>query len=188
MTNAIAQIVAQNDVAQNVAAEDKKAAAAKPARTKRAAPKKEEKAAQTTAPAKTVAAAAAAVFPVSFMLNPSIRPGAGSYLFSHTEAVLQVLDMYNGKAYAVEVLDALMGSTAIKYHTSKGRFLEGKKGLTLSSDGKKHFAKRGTAGNKERFVAQDVEAYKSILTTGQMDGRMVKNQAMIKAFAPSATK
>jgi hypothetical protein len=188
MTNAIAQIVAQNEVAQNIVADDKKAAAAKPARTKRAAPKAAEKKVETTKPAASVAAAAAAVMPVKFMLNPSIRPGAGAHLYSHTEAVLQVLGMYDGKAYAVEVLDALMGSTAIKYHEKMGRFIIGKKGLSLTSAGKAHFAKRGTAGNKERFVPQDVEGYKAILTAGQADNRLVKNQAMIKAFAPSATK
>jgi hypothetical protein len=188
MKNAIAQIVAQNDVAQNIAAEDKKAAAAKPARTQRPAVKKEEKAAQTTAPAASVAAAAVAVFPVSFMLNPSIRPGSGAPLFSHTEAALQVLGMYEGKAYAYEVLAAIMGDTAIKYHTKMKRFTEGKKGLSLTSDGKAHFQKRGIAGNKERFVAQDVESYKEIFKAGKADGRMVKNQAMIKPFAPNAVK
>ena len=192
--NAMAAIVASNDVAQKIVAADKAEKAAPKKAAEKAAPQArttrpaQTKKVETTKPAATVAAATAKAIPVKFMLNPSIRPGAGKLLFSHTEAVLQLLGMYKGEAHPAEILDALMGSTAVKYHTDKGRFMAGKKGLSLTSDGKAHFAKRGMTGNKEQFVAQDVEAYKTIFTGGQVDGRVVKNQAMIKPFAASVLK
>jgi hypothetical protein len=106
------------------------------------------------------------------------RPGSGVLLFAYTEAVLQLLDMYAGAEIEKATLSKIMGATAIQYHTNKctlarldnGRYI-------LTSAGKAFFAER--AG---RAVAADVAAWIQVLSTGQIDGVVAKNQDMLTAI------
>lgn len=175
--SAMTQIVAQNDVAKNVAAAEKAATAAKP-RTRRAP---QAAAAKTTAPAATVAAKAAKVLGVKYTITAA-RPVAGRPLRAFTQAVIELLDLTKGKQYDRATLASIIGPRAVNYHlTQTGAFEMTEKGIGLAgSYGVDYFAER--ANNKE-FDPQDVADYKAILTTGKADGRLVKNANFIKPLA-----
>jgi hypothetical protein len=142
--------------------------AAKPAAAKKPAAKK---------PAKEKAAAPAA--PKGVRCMNANRPGSGVLLFAYTEAVLRLLGMYDGAEIEKNLLMKVMGLTAIGYHTTQkanmqrldnGRYV-------LTACGKAFFAER--AG---RAVAADVEGWIEVMSTGQADGRLVKNQALLTAI------
>lgn len=170
--DAMAQIVASAPVAAAVAAEAK----AKPvARTRRAAQK------PVAAQPQSAVVATAKIIGVKYTFA-ALRPTAGRGLKAYTEAVLQLLGMYKGKAYPRATLAAIIGVTAVNYHVTRtGAFAMSNDGIGLTPGfGNDFFAMRKTEGE---FDPQDVEDYKTILATGKADNRLIKNQSMIKPFA-----
>jgi hypothetical protein len=171
MNNAIAQMVAQAPVAAEIVKAD--AAAKTTQRTKRAAQKPVVK-------KESAVVKATKVIGVKFQVTIG-RPSSGRPLYGYTEAVLQLLGMYNGKHATREQLNKIMGSTAVGYHLTKTCTFEmTENGITLSEHGKLFF---GTRRETKMLDEQDVKDWTGIMTTGQPDGRLIKNAAHIKAFA-----
>lgn len=170
--NAIAAMVASAPVAAKIVKAD--AAAKTTARTKRAAQK-------PVAKSESIVAQSAKVIGVKFALSTAVRPTAGRQLKAYTQAVLELLNMDSGKAYDRATLAAIMGATAIAYHTRSTMALtDSPNGLMLTPGfGSDFFAMRA---EMKEFDSKDVEDYKAILVTGKADGRLVKNQAFIKAL------
>lgn len=106
-----------------------------------------------------------------FILADIARPQSGPRLFAHTIAALRVLGMY-GKGHPLAMrsaVQALIGSTAISYHTKKkGTLLEQGDSLRLSEYGASFFTGR-THDEKE------VAAFEKLFTTG--DGTDAKVRA-----------
>jgi hypothetical protein len=171
--NAITQMLQQNEVAANVTKED---AAAKAAikRTRRPAQKQVEK-------KESIVTKSALVLAVKYELT-SARPVAGRKLNAFTESVLQLLGMYKGKRYSRNVLAKIMGDTAVNYHTRKtGAFDVTEQGIGLNGDFGIEFFKMRTE-NKE-YDANDLAVFKEILTTGKIDGNLVKNATFIRPLS-----
>jgi hypothetical protein len=173
---AMAAIVSAAPAVAAVAAD--KAAAAKP-RTRRA-PQAAKTTAATTAPAASVVTKAAKKLAIKYTITAA-RPAAGRQLAAFTHAVLEMLDMYKGKKYDRKTLTDIIGSRAVAYHLTTTCALEmDDNGIGLSGDyGKDFFMQRAT---NKAFDPQDVADYKTILTTGKADNRLVKNQNFIKAI------
>jgi hypothetical protein len=156
-----------------------KAAPKAPAAKKAPAPKAAKPAAKKPAAKKAAKEAPAAPAPKGVRCMNANRPGSGVLLFAYTEAVLRLLGMYEGAEIEKTLLMKVMGLTAIGYHTTQkanmqrldnGRYI-------LTACGKAFFAER--AG---RAVAADVDGWIEVLSTGQADGRLVKNQALLTAI------
>ena len=100
-------------------------------------------------------------FPIKFKMLQGFRPQAGSHLFAHTAAVLELTGMAQGKAVPRSTLTAIMGETAIKHHTAKTwMFSATSKGVELSDLGQVN----------PHWLQADPElkaAYMEILTTGK---------------------
>ena len=100
-------------------------------------------------------------FPIKFKLLQGFRPQAGTHLFAHTSAVLELTGMIQGKAVPRSTLTAIMGETAIKHHTAKTwMFSATSKGVELSDLGQVN----------PHWLQADPElkaAYMEILTTGK---------------------
>lgn len=188
--SAIAQIIAQNEVAAKVAAADKAPAKAKKAAAKPVAKeevKAESKAApkaRTTRPAqkpvekKTSAVVKAApVLAVKFRILDGARPTAGRALFAHTQAVIELLQL-DKKAVTRAQLSAILGTTAVAHHLKGGRFELTEAGIKLSAFGVNFF--NGRAMKKE-FDPQDVNDFRDVLTSGKTN-RVCKNQTNIAAM------
>lgn len=159
------------------AATDKKAAKAKPAGGKAATAKAATKPAKKPAAKKPSAPKVKA--PVGVRCMVANRPGSGVLLFAYTEAALRLLGMYEGAEVEKVMLMRVMGNTAIQYHTTakinlvrldNGRYV-------LTASGKAFFAERAT-----RAAQADIDAWVSVLSTGQADGHAVKNQDMLTAI------
>jgi hypothetical protein len=179
MTSAIAQMIKQNEVAATVTKQDAevKAAAKKP-RTVRAAQKPVKQ-------IESVVAKSAPILAIKFDITCA-RPVAGRRLYAFTEAVLQLLGMYEGKRYPRAVLTKIMGATAIAYHTRNTCAIDSDAsgdGYGLSTHGKENFfPMRKELGEVD---ADMVKKYQAILTTGKADsgdGALVPNQSVIKAL------
>lgn len=169
-TDAMSAIVASAATVEAIKAADAAAAPAKKARTVRPAQKPVEK--KESAVVTTVSA-----LPVKFVITGAARPAAGRHLFAHTEAHFQLCGMYKGGAMDRKALTDIMGATAISYHMSKGNFEATTKGIQLTAQGVNHFTARGMDG---KYDPKDVEAYKEILTSGALDGRLVKVKEFIR--------
>lgn len=145
----------------------------KPAKAAAAAKKPAKK-----APAKKPAAPEVKA-PAGVRCMVANRPGSGVLLFAYTEAALRLLGMYDGAEVEKATLSKVMGPTAIQYHTttkaSMTRLDNGRYILTVA--GKAFFAER--AG---RAAQADIEGWISVLSTGQADGLVVKNQDMLTAI------
>lgn len=170
--NAIAAMVQSAPVAAKIVKAD--AEVKKVARTKRAAQK-------PVAKVESIVAKSAKVIAVKYQISTAARPAAGRQLKAYTEAVLQLLGMYKGKAYDRATLNTIMGSTAVNYHTTRTLAITATNdGLMLTPGfGSDFFAMRAELNE---FDPKDVEDYKAILTTGKADNRLVKNQAFLKAI------
>lgn len=178
-----AQITKTAAADQNKAAPAKKTTAAKTAPAKTAAPRTTRKAQEKKTVAAPAIVATAKVVGVAFVLTGSVRPGAGKHLFAHTEAFMQLMGMYDGKAVDRAQLTDIIGASAINYHTkTKGNFEAVKEGIKLTANGINFFKERALPTSKNNYDPKDVEAYKTMLSTGVMDGRLVKNQAFIRAI------
>jgi hypothetical protein len=176
MTNAIAQIVASNETAQAITEANK--AAAKP--RQRRAPQAAKAAAKDKAAPASAVVTAAKTIGVKYSLTAA-RPAAGRALYAFTEAVLQLLKMYDGAAVDRKTLTAIVGDRAVAYHLTKTfAFTLTDKGIALNGDfGADWFKQRV---NDKAFDPQDFEDFKVILTTGKADNRLVKNANFIKAI------
>lgn len=169
--DAMSAMIQQADIANKIAAQEKAAAPAKKARAVRPAQKPVEQ-------KESAIVANVAALPVKYIFTGA-RPTAGRALFAYTEALLQLLGMYKGGAADRKALTDLMGSTAVAYHIKNGNLNKTTKGIELSVDGINAFKARAVEG---KFDPKDVEGFTAILTTGQADNRLVKNQGMIKAY------
>ena len=163
--DAMAAIVASAPVAAAVAAAD-----VKPARTRRAAQ-------APVARVESIVAKSAPVIAIKFRLTAA-RPVAGRPLRAFTHAVLEMLDMFNGKAYDRATLNNIMGTAAINYHIKQtGAMAATADGIIVTpSFGTDFFMFRKEHGE---FDPKDVEDFKAILTHGKADGRLIKNQGFI---------
>ena len=174
MSNAIAQILKSDEIVAVIKAKDKADSAAKKAqRTKRPA----QNPSKAKAPAVKVSAKALAI---KYQLGAA-RPNAGRKLFAFTEAVLQLLGLYDGQRINRDTLTEIVGATAVSYHTrNKPNMDDAKDGLGLTTHGEAFFKQRTIDG---LYDLQDVEDYKAIMTGGQADNRLVKNGAFIKPLS-----
>ncbi len=168
--NAIAAFVATAPAVQAAAAP---VVIEKKPRTVRAAQK------PVAAPVESIVAKSARVIAIKHVIAIG-RPVAGRLLAAHTEAVLELLGMYNGKSVPRETLVKIIGTRAVSYHlTQQCTFEMNDDGITLSGFGQGFF---GVRKHTNMFDPQDVAGYKAILTTGKADDRLIKNQAHIKAI------
>lgn len=167
--DAMAAIVASAPVAAAV-----QAAAAKPVKARTVRP------AQTpVAKGASVVAKAAPILAIKFRVIDGARPVAGRHLAAHTQAVIEVLKL-DTVAYPREVLTKVFGERAISYHlNTKGNFEKTADGIKLSVTGLNFFNARKA---ESHFDPQDVEAYKAMFKTGEPDGRLVKNNAMLASM------
>jgi len=107
----------------------------------------------------------------------SNRPSAGSLLFSHTIAVLEIAGMFKNKARAsrtVRTMREMIGQRAVSYHSKLGNFARDENGKVMLTDkGMAHFAGRvGRLGHDKR-------------TDQTADGKVVKD--MIAALKKGGT-
>lgn len=148
--------------------------------TKAGAPKDVvKKAAKVATPAKPAVKKAAkkpAKAPVTVTVQVANRPGSGVALFAYTEAVLNLLGMYDGKGVEKAKLLRVMGQTAITYHTmQKASMVRGDDGLyRLTVAGQAFFKERSAKASQA-----DVQAWIYVLETGRADGVVCKNQDML---------
>lgn len=118
-------------------------------------------------------------FAVPFAIKDYARPGAGRNLFAMTQAWLELSNLYNGAIVSAELLKQVCGNTAITYHTKQlGNFEVTAKGLQLTAKGINFFKARKV---ENKFDEKVKDAYKAILSTGKMDGVLVKSQSAIAA-------
>ena len=129
-----------------------------------------KKTASKTAPAaKTEAKTAGA----QFYIKDSFRPGSGSALFAYTMAWLQESGLIDGGSIDRAAAVKLAGATAIGYHTTKtGRMVDTAGRISLAPGAANKFADRGHS-------AEQREAFRTIIRTGQPDGQHVKTAAAI---------
>lgn len=169
--NAIAAMVASAPVAAKIVKAD---AAAKAPRTRRPAQK-------PVAKSESIVAKSVKVIGVKFTLSTAARPTAGRTLRAYTEAALQLLGMYDGKAHDRATLVNIIGATAIAYHTkATNAFTTTQDGIILTPGYGSDFFK--VRAEMKEFDEQDVKDFTTIMTTGKADGRLVKNPAFIKAI------
>lgn len=103
------------------------------------------------------------------------RPASGVILFAYTEAALQLLGMYDGKAIHPSMIKKVMGETAIRYHLGKGTFEKDDSGkLCLTTAGKAFFAERNLKAQEEH-----VAAFRNMMITGEQDGIINKNTLQV---------
>lgn len=169
----MAAMVASAATVEKIKADDKKAAeTAKKPRTVRAAQK-------PVAKKESAVVATVKAVPVKYVITGGARPIAGRHLFAHTEALFQLAGMYEGGAVDRAHLADVIGASAIAYHTKKENFVTTAKGIELTAQGRNFFKARGL---DNAYDPKDVEAFKEMLSTGAMDGRLVKNQEFIRAI------
>jgi hypothetical protein len=138
--------------------------AAKPAKAKASAKKPTAKA---KAPAKGV----------SYTI--ANRPSSGVLLFAYTQAMLNLLDMYNGAEVEKATLAKIMGQTAIAYHTTKGTMARLDNGrYTLTSVGVAFFSERAT-----RAQSAHIEMFTTMARTGDIVGDIYKNNDQVMKIA-----
>ena len=144
------------------------AVAAKPKAESKAAPKK-------TLATKGKPKAASAI---GYKLTAGFgRPVSGAALHAHTQAVLELSGLAKGKSASKSMLTAVMGETAIRYNVKEGKFaIDDKGAVVLTPAGAASFKAR----NPDAAV---VEAFKTMLSTGKVDGKIVKNQDAIQKIA-----
>lgn len=161
--NPVVAIVASNEAAAPVAA-------AKPRTTRKAQPKAEKKA--------SIVAKSAAVIGLNFIITQAARPVAGRTLYAYTAAVLHVSGMMEGKAVDRAVLTDAMGTTAVAYHLkSTDAFALTPAGIILNGE----YGKARLFNTKRQYDPKDFDAFVAMLSDGKMDGRIIKNQGMIRA-------
>lgn len=109
-----------------------------------------------------------------YVLIPGMRPKSGERLLAHTAAALEVLGLLRGKTAPVTRVQAIIGHTAVSYHTQKLHTME-VTGTTLrvTPAGKEMFAAR----EKENLVSRSlIDAFKAVFTTGKAN-----EEAQVKA-------
>lgn len=142
-------------------------------------PKSHDKAKRTEPVTKeqmTVLPEVKVVKPVPFRIIEEVRPKAGGSLFAFTQAWLDLSGMLEGKGYDRDQARKLAGNTAIAYHTKLENFEATKDGMKLTVKGKNFFNARIAEGHVD---PKKVETFKAILTSGKMDGELVKNQHFV---------
>lgn len=115
-----------------------------------------------------------------FVLLPGMRPTSGPRLRAHTAAALEILGITENKAAPVERLQALIGPTALKWHTSTLHTLQqvGPQ-AKLTRHGKETFLAREKEGSAPRAL---IDAFKAVFSTGKPSA-----MAEVKAHHISAT-
>ena len=110
---------------------------------------------------------------LGFFIRDSARPGAGSKLFAYTMAWLQGSGLIDGGAIPRGQALKLAGQTAIQYHTTRTMRLVDTAGMISLAPGAANFFADRHHDAKER------ETYRTILTTGEPDGSLIKQAGAI---------
>ena len=151
------------------------AAVAAPAVKKaRATRKAQPKAPKVETAAIAPAAPAAPAPAMNFVITSGARPENGGRLAAHTEAFFICAGFYDGKAIDKTVMRDIIGGTAVSYHTKQGNFEATVEGYKMTAQGINKFKAR-------KPDPKDVAGYVAIMTTGQIDDRLVKNAGFVRA-------
>jgi hypothetical protein len=110
---------------------------------------------------------------LAFFIRDSARPGAGSRLFAYTMAWLQGSGLIDGGAIPRGQALKFAGQTAIQYHTTRTMRLVDTAGMISLAPGAANFFADRHHDAKER------ETYRTILTTGEPDGSLIKQAGAI---------
>lgn len=127
---------------------------------------------------KPVVKAKPAVTPlgIKYAIADYARPIAGCNLFAFTQAWLEMTGLMNNARVEAKVLRKVVGDTAVNYHTRNGNFQKDAGALVLTSKGVNFFSERMI---KNAYDPKAADAYKDIMTTGKVDGLLVKAQAAL---------
>ena len=126
------------------------------------------------------AAPVLATIKADYAIADYARPKAGRSLFAFTQAWLELSGMMNGARVSAKVLKQITGDTAVSYHTKNGNFAQDSGAIELTLKGNNFFTER-MIGNQ--YDEKTLDTFKDILTTGKIDGVMVKAQSAIVKLA-----
>ena len=157
---------------------------AKPAPATKAAPVKADKvkAAKPAKADKAKTAPIAAVKPtqavdsLKYRVTDAFRPGSGALLFAYTMAWLQTTGLIDGGSIALSKAQKIAGKTAIDYHLGASNkrktpnFTVAGESIRLTSGAANFFADRA-------HDPKTRQAYIDMMTTGKIDGAIIKNAA-----------
>ncbi len=147
------------------APETKKVRAPRSVVTKTMAPVEEvKKAAAKTKTTEPVVTKAARTVMRLFVLIQGARPSSGYRLWSHTQAVLEVLGMDTGKTVKKNALVSIIGARAVDYHTGILNMQERGGAVALTDTGKRVFTLRKS---EKTYKPALTEAYKAMLLRGK---------------------
>lgn len=119
---------------------------------------------------------------VKFHPVEGARPGSGLPLFTYTLAWMQAMGMIDGASAPVYKVQALAGKKMIDHHTNKTGLMQlTGAGYGLTSAGVQWFT-GATDGKRRGIKPADRQAWEAMLTTGQIDGAIIKNPACLKAI------
>lgn len=120
------------------------------------------------------ASKAEAPLTITHVLHDYARPVAGNRLAAHTAAFLALSGMGQDKPCPSALALKVIGPTAVKYHRLIGNWESTKDGLKLTPKGHAFFSARGEP-DAELFAA-----YQKVMTTGEVDERVVKGDGIVK--------
>ena len=103
------------------------------------------------------------------------RPTAGAALFAHTQVFMSTTGMLTGAAVPSALVKAVMGDTAVAWHTKECNMEQTRDGLKLTESGLVKFQAR--KANPEL-----VAAFEQVLIEGKPHDAVLKNPVFIKAI------